>query len=257
MCRCKDSKSNTWWWFRLHPPPPPPTPPPPPPPPHPPTLYCRTKWFGSLVRPAIMSTQPVTSHRKLSGSFKRPRAVYSVSLFVDLRGSSTSLDTIWSTGVPGYAAPVSTDSLRCLLIEDTSHRQWSPACWVSTERECLAREASGSDSPWQLVSACAAAHCSGPSCRDHTSTCRSPTARPPATVPMHQAIHISDLGLTDWIDVKSDLRQICCPKICLDFLWSLMDFSGKCFHIVNNSHYCVGWKQAKSTGIHGCAHPGF
>ena len=117
------------------------------------------------------------SHRKLSGSFKRPGAVYSVWLFVDLRGSSTSLDTIWSNGVPGYAAPVSTDSLRCLPVGDTIH-QW-PA--VLAERECLPREASGSDSPWQLVSACATASCCGPICRDHTSTCRSRAARPTAT----------------------------------------------------------------------------
>ena len=39
-----------------------------------------------------------------------------------------------------------------------------------------------------------------------------------------QAIHISDLGLADWIDVKSTLRQICCPKLCLDFVWSLKNF---------------------------------
>ena len=75
---------------------------------------CRRKWFGYLVRPARMSTQTVTSHRKLSGSFKRPGAVYSVWLFVDLWGSSTSLYTFRSFGVPDYAAPVSMDSLRCL-----------------------------------------------------------------------------------------------------------------------------------------------
>ena len=39
-----------------------------------------------------------------------------------------------------------------------------------------------------------------------------------------QAIHIPDLGLTDWIDVKSILQQICCPKLCLDFVWSLINF---------------------------------
>ena len=49
-----------------------------------------------------MSTQTVTSHRKLSGSFKRPGAVYSGWLFVDLWGSSTSLDTFRSFGVPGH-----------------------------------------------------------------------------------------------------------------------------------------------------------
>ena len=75
---------------------------------------CRRKWFGSLVRPARMSTQTMTSHRKLSGSFKRTGTVYSGWLFVDLWGSSTSLDTFRSFGVPGYAAPVSMDSLRCL-----------------------------------------------------------------------------------------------------------------------------------------------
>ena len=108
----------------------------------------------------------MTSRHQESGSFKRPGAVYSGWLFVDLRGSSTSLDTIWSTGVPGYAAPVSTDSLWCPPIGDTSH-QWSP---VSAERECLPHEASGSDSPRQLVSACATASCCGPICHDHAST---------------------------------------------------------------------------------------
>ena len=39
-----------------------------------------------------------------------------------------------------------------------------------------------------------------------------------------QAIYISDLGLTDWTDVKSTLWQIGCPKLCLDFVWSLMNF---------------------------------
>ena len=44
-------------------------------------------------------------------------------------------------------------------------------------------------------------------------------------VPMHpQAISISDLGLTDWIDVKSTLRQICWPMLCIDFSWSYIDF---------------------------------
>ena len=42
--------------------------------------------------------------------------------------------------------------------------------------------------------------------------------------PCTQGIHISDLGLTDWIDVKRTLRQICCPKLYLDFVWSLMNF---------------------------------
>ena len=119
----------------------------------------------------------MTSRHQESGSFKRPGAVYSRWLFVDLWGSSTSLDTIWSNGVPGYAAPVSTDSLRCLPVGDTSH-QWSA---VSAERECLAREASGSDSPWQLVSACAKAGCCGPSCRDHTDN----IVRPPPDLLRH------------------------------------------------------------------------
>ena len=39
-----------------------------------------------------------------------------------------------------------------------------------------------------------------------------------------QAIHISDLDLTDGIDVKSALRQMCCPKLCPGFLWSLINF---------------------------------
>ena len=41
-----------------------------------------------------------------------------------------------------------------------------------------------------------------------------------------------------WIDVKSISRQICCPKLCLDFIWSLMNFvqvdryPSQVFHIV-------------------------
>ena len=118
-----------------------------------------------------MSTQTVTSHSKLSGSFKRPGAVYSVWLFVDLWGSSTSLDTFRSFGVPGYAAPVSMDPYDACHIGEYSH-QWSPA-WVS---------------PWQLVSACAIVRCWGPCRRDHADTSRSPAARPPATL-------VSEVGL--------------------------------------------------------------
>ena len=75
---------------------------------------CCRKWFGYLVRPARMSTQTMTSHRKLSGSFKRPGAVYSGWLFGDSESSSTSWNRLRSFGVPGTAAPVSVDVLRSL-----------------------------------------------------------------------------------------------------------------------------------------------
>ena len=75
---------------------------------------CRRKWFGYLVRPARMSTQTMTSHRKLSVSFKRPGAVYAGWLFGDSESSSTSWNRLRSFGVPGTAAPVSADALRSL-----------------------------------------------------------------------------------------------------------------------------------------------
>ena len=85
---------------------------------------CCRKWFGYLVRPARMSTQTVTSHRKLSGSFKRPGAVYSGCLFGVSKSSSTSWNRLRSFGVHGTAAPVSVDALRSL--QSRSNHQWSP-----------------------------------------------------------------------------------------------------------------------------------
>ena len=114
---------------------------------------------------------------------------------MDLGGSSTSLDTILSIGVPGYTAPIFTDSLWCLAIGDTSHL-WSP---VSAERKCWHCEASGSESPSQLVSACATASCCGPICRDHASTCRLPAAQPPATlVGFNPCMWWAILGFSLW-----------------------------------------------------------
>ena len=100
-----------------------------------------------------MNTQTVTSHRKLSGSFKSPGAVYSVWLFGVSESSSTSWNRLRNFGVPA-------------------------------DRDCLPCEASESDNPWQLVSTCATASCWGPSCHDNTRKCRTPAARPPATLPL-------------------------------------------------------------------------
>ena len=46
-------------------------------------------------------------------------------------------------------------------------------------------------------------------------------------VSMHRctkAIPGSDLGLTDWIGAKSALWQICCFRLCLYFIWGLINF---------------------------------
>ena len=109
-------------------------------------LYCRRKWFGYLVRPARMSTQTVTSHCKLSGSFYRPGAVYSGWLFVDLWGSSTSWDIFRSIGVPGYAAPISRNALWYLQQELTTGDHHVGSVFPV--------RINGFDSLWQQVSAC-------------------------------------------------------------------------------------------------------
>ena len=48
-------------------------------------------------------------------------------------------------------------------------------------------------------------------------------------VPMHPS-HFWFWSGSDYIDMKSALRQICCPKLCLDFLWGLINF----IHVVGS-----------------------
>ena len=118
---------------------------------------CRRKWFGSLVRPARMSIQTVTSHRKLSGSFKRPGAVYHLFWVIIWRlwkqqhvvEQTKELRSAWHSRARLFG---------CTTISAIgSNHQWAPIS--EPDRECWHREDSGFYSPWQLVSACATASC--------------------------------------------------------------------------------------------------
>ena len=68
-----------------------------------------------------------------------------------------------------------------------------------------------------------------------------------------QAIHISDLYWYEWHFTTNLLPQTL-PRFHVKFD---KNYSGRSFHIVNISHYSIRWNQAKSTGIHGGAHPKF
>ena len=73
-----------------------------------------------------------------------------------------------------------------------------------------------------------------------------------------QAIPGSDLWSgSDWIDVTSALRQICCLELVWISCWVWWFFTGNWFPIVHISRYCAGWNRELSTGIHGGADPRF